>query len=70
MEAARESTQELRRLVNLVESSIISDIEEAFETNRFAVALGSIDRLCGGKVPKSELERLLRRRWGRAGGAF
>ena len=40
VEAARESIQELRRLVDLVESSIISGIEEAFEANRFAVALG------------------------------
>ena len=70
VEAARESIQELKRLVDLVENSIISDIEEAFETNRFAVALGSIDRLCGGKAPKAEVERLLRRRWGRAGGTF
>ena len=58
VEAARESVQELRRLVNLVESSIISDIEEAFETNRFAVALGNIDRLCGSEASKAELERL------------
>ena len=57
IEAAKEGMQELRTLVDFVENSIIREIEEAFEVNRFANALGAMDESCG-EISGDELKRL------------
>ena len=55
--AAKAGMQELKALVDFVESSVIREIEEAFETNRFAAALGVIHD-SRGEMPEAELKRL------------
>ena len=58
IESVSKSIQDLKKLVEYVENSIISEIEEAFEVNRFAEALGSINEYADNEIPKDELERL------------
>ena len=58
IESVSKSIQELRKLMEYVENSIISEIEEVFEVNRFAEALGNISEYDDNGIPKEELERV------------